>query len=188
MATDGDQGRRVWSLAERLNALFDQVRWTDANGRRREYSTEAVAKAVTADPAHPATLSRSYLAMLRNGSHTNPSLAVLEALAKFFDDRRPAGEPPVTVQWLVAREDPAAAEDELLRQRLADHQVRSIAMRAGEMTPAMRGQLLKMIELFDQDEQKGPGERRGGTRAPHDEARGAPAARQGGGRRHHGRA
>ncbi|MYZ37867.1 hypothetical protein GT002_22860 [Streptomyces sp. SID4917] len=133
-------------MAERLNRLFAVVRWTDAHGRQREYSTAEVAKAVTADPSHPATLSRSYLAMLRNGSHTNPTLSVLEGLAKFFDDHREAGTLPITAQWLVAQEDP---EDELLRQRLASRQVRMIAMRAGAMTPAMREQLLKMIEILD---------------------------------------
>ncbi|MEN8656329.1 hypothetical protein ABCR94_38600 [Streptomyces sp. 21So2-11] len=147
MVVDDGQGRGR-SLAERLNTLFAIVRWTDAHGRQREYSTAEVAKAVTADPSHPATLSRSYLSMLRNGSHTNPTLSVLEGLAKFFDDHRVPDVPPVTIQWLVAQEDP---EDELLRQRLASHQVRRIAMRAGEMTPAMREQLLKMIEIFDQD-------------------------------------
>jgi transcriptional regulator with XRE-family HTH domain len=147
MGADDGQGQGQ-SLAERLNALFAMVRWTDAHGRQREYSTAEVAKAVTADPSHPATLSRSYLAMLRNGSHTNPTLSVLEGLAKFFDDHRAPGSPPITVQWLVAQEDP---EEELLRQRLADHQVRTIAMRAGAMTPAMRKQLLKMIAIFDQD-------------------------------------
>ncbi|WP_338674651.1 hypothetical protein V1460_17810 [Streptomyces sp. SCSIO 30461] len=118
-----------------------------AHGRQREYSTAEVAKAITADPSHPATLSRSYLAMLRNGSHTNPTLSVLEGLAKFFDDHRPAGTASITVKSLVSQDDP---DDELLRQRLADHQVRAIAMRAGEMTPAMRKQLLKMIAIFDQ--------------------------------------
>ncbi|MET9290341.1 hypothetical protein [Streptomyces sp. NPDC003077] len=147
MKSEGDQEQQR-SLAERLNSLFALVRWTDAHGRQREYSTAEVAKAVTTDPSHPTTLSRSYLAMLRNGSHTNPTLSVLEGLAKFFDDHRSSGTPPITVQWLVAQEDP---EDEFLRQRLADHQVRAIAMRAGEMTPAMRKQLLKMIEIFDQD-------------------------------------
>ncbi|CAL9450961.1 hypothetical protein SUDANB58_02447 [Streptomyces sp. enrichment culture] len=147
MKPEGDQEQQR-SLAERLNSLFALVRWTDAHGRQREYSTAEVAKAVTTDPSHPTTLSRSYLAMLRNGSHANPTLSVLEGLAKFFDDHRSPGTPPITVQWLVAQEDP---EDELLRQRLADHQVRAIAMRAGEMTPAMRKQLLKMIEIFNQD-------------------------------------
>ncbi|MFJ9613774.1 hypothetical protein [Streptomyces noursei] len=146
--TDEGQGH-TRSLAERLNALFATVRWTDAHGRRREYSTSRVAEAVTADPSHPATLSRSYLAMLRNGSHTNPTLSVLEGLAKFFDDHREAGSPSITVQSLVAQEDP---DDALLRERLASHQVRKIAMRAGEMTPTMREQLLKMIEILDQNE------------------------------------
>ncbi|MEU7061126.1 hypothetical protein [Streptomyces sp. NPDC046197] len=148
MKAEGDQGQQR-SLAERLNALFAMARWTDAHGRQREYSTAEVAKAVTADPSHQATLSRSYLAMLRNGSHTNPTLSVLEGLAKFFDDHRPAGTPPITVQSLVTRDDP---EEELWRQRLADHQVRAIAMRAGQMTPAMRRQLLKMIAVLDQDD------------------------------------
>uniref|UniRef100_J1RXT0 XRE family transcriptional regulator n=1 Tax=Streptomyces auratus AGR0001 TaxID=1160718 RepID=J1RXT0_9ACTN len=130
------------------------MRWTDAHGRQREYSTAEVAKAVTADPTHPATLSRSYLAMLRNGSHTNPTLSVLEGLAKFFDDHREAESRPITVQCLVAQEDP---EDALLRERLAGHQVRKIAMRAGAMTPAMREQLLKMIETFDEDGTPGTG-------------------------------
>jgi transcriptional regulator with XRE-family HTH domain len=153
MKAEGGQGQQR-SLAERLNALFAMVRWTDAYGRQREYSTAEVAKAVTDDPSHPATLSRSYLAMLRNGSHTNPTLSVLEGIAKFFDDHRPAGTAPITVQSLVAQDDP---EDELLRQRLADHQVRAIAMRAGDMTPAMRKQLLKMIAIFDQDSTPDPG-------------------------------
>lgn len=152
MESEGDREQQQ-SLAERLNSLFAMVRWADAHGRQREYSTAEVAKAVTTDPSHSATLSRSYLSMLRNGSHTNPTLSVLEGLAKFFDDHRPSGTPPITVQWLVAHEDP---EDELLRQRLADHQVRAIAMRAGAMTPAMRKQLLKMIAILDQDGAPGP--------------------------------
>ena len=151
MTADG-QGNGQ-SLAERLNALFAAVRRTDAHGRRREYSTEQVARAVTEDPSHPATLSRSYLTMLRNGSHTNPTLSVLEGLAKFFNDHREPGTPPITVQSLVAREEP---DDELLRQRLADHQVRRIAMRAGAMTPAMREQLLRMMEILDEMDGSAP--------------------------------
>ncbi|MFJ4321075.1 hypothetical protein ACIP46_38230 [Streptomyces lavendulae] len=143
------------SLAQRLNALFSMVRWVDGHGRLREYSTAEVAKAVTADPSHPATLSRSYLAMLRNGSHTNPTLSMLEGLVKFFDDRRGPGVPPITVRSLVAGEDPA---DEVLRQQLASRQVQVIAMRAGAMTPAMREQLLKMMEVFDPSEPADPGE------------------------------
>ncbi|MEV6732236.1 MULTISPECIES: hypothetical protein [unclassified Streptomyces] len=152
MAAEGSDGQQ-FVLAERLNALFATTRWADATGRQREYSTAEVANAVTADPSHGATLSRSYLSMLRNGSHTNPTLNVLEGIAKFFDDHRAPGTPPITVQTLVAQEDP---EEELLRQRLADHQVRAIAMRAGAMTPAMRRQLLKMITVLDQDDAPGP--------------------------------
>ncbi|WNF30937.1 hypothetical protein RI138_31150 [Streptomyces sp. C11-1] len=153
MSAGRDQCRGQ-SLAERLNALFAMVRWRDAHGRQREYSTAEVAKAVTADPSHPATLSRSYLAMLRNGSHTNPTLGVLDGLVKFFDDHREPGAAPITIQSLVAGRDP---EDDLLREQLASRQVRMIAMRAGAMTPTMREQLLKMIETFDQDAPADPG-------------------------------
>ncbi|WP_436947132.1 hypothetical protein [Streptomyces sp. SudanB52_2052] len=147
--------------------MFATVRWRDDHGRQREYSTAEVAKAVTSDSSHRATLSRSYLAMLRNGSHTNPTLSVLEGLAKFFDDHRDPGAPPITVQSLVAPESP---EDQLLRERLASHQVRTIAMRAGAMTPPLREQLLKMIDTFDQDGTDDPdvpnrGSTRGDTRA-----------------------
>jgi transcriptional regulator with XRE-family HTH domain len=143
-----DDGQQERTLAERLNALFATTRWADPRGRQREYSTAEVAKAVTADPSHPATLSRSYLAMLRNGSHTNPTLSVLVGLAKFFDDHRDPASPPITVHELVAQE---ASDDALLRQVLASREVRKVAMRAGMMTPAMREQLLKMIDVLDQD-------------------------------------
>ncbi|WP_457518920.1 hypothetical protein [Streptomyces sp. TE33382] len=153
MKAEDNRGQRR-SLAEQLNELFAMARWTDASGRQREYSTAEAARAITSDPSHSVTLSKSYLAMLRNGSHTNPTLSVLEGLAKFFDDHRPAGTASITVQSLVAQHD---SEDELLLRRLADHQVRAIAMRAGEMTPTMRRQLLKMIAVFDQDDTPGPG-------------------------------
>ncbi|MFI1734078.1 hypothetical protein ACH40E_33670 [Streptomyces acidicola] len=146
MAADDDRQQEC-TLAERLNALFATVRWADPRGRQREYSTAEVAKAVTEDPSHPATLSRSYLAMLRNGSHTNPTLSVLVGLAKFFDDHRDPTSPPITVHELVAQE---PSEDTLLRQALASRQVRRVAMRAGMMTPTMRDQLLKMIDVLDQ--------------------------------------
>jgi transcriptional regulator with XRE-family HTH domain len=143
-----DDGRQPGcTLAERLNTLFATVRWSDPRGRQREYSTAEVAKAVTADPSHAATLSRSYLAMLRNGSHTNPTLSVLVGLAKFFDDHRDSSSPPITVHDLVEQ---GPSQDVLLRQALASCQVRKVAMRAGTMTPAMREQLLKMIEVLDQ--------------------------------------
>jgi transcriptional regulator with XRE-family HTH domain len=124
------------------------VTWTDDNGRRYEYSTAKVAEAVTEDSTDSTTLSRSYLAMLRNGAHSNPTLSVLKALAKFFDGHKEPGTAPITVEWLVGDE---SAEDARLRQRLADIQVRTIAMRAGAMTPAMRRQLLHIIDELTVD-------------------------------------
>ncbi|MFI7541935.1 hypothetical protein [Actinoplanes sp. NPDC049599] len=139
------------TVATRLNELFATVTWTDDRGRAREYSTPQVARAISDDPGHDTTVSRVYLATLRSGANANPTVAVLKAIAKFFDERRPAGTPPVTAAFLLgegerAGDDPEARE---LRDKLADRQVRMIAMRAGDMTPAVRRQVLEMLDILD---------------------------------------
>jgi hypothetical protein len=111
-----------------------------------------VAKAISNDPAHDTTMSRVYLATLRSGANANPTVAVLKAIAKFFDERRPPGAPPITASFLLgdgdrAGDDPEARE---LCDKLADRQVRMIAMRAGDLTPAVRRQVLQMLDILDQ--------------------------------------
>jgi hypothetical protein len=140
------------TVAARLNELFAGVTWTDDRGRRREYSTPEVARAISADPAHETTLSRVYLATLRSGANANPTVAVLKAIAKFFDERRAPGTAPITASFLLGEGDPAADDPEAreLRDKLADRQVRMIAMRAGDMTPAVRRQVLQMLDILDQ--------------------------------------
>jgi hypothetical protein len=135
-----------------LNELFATVTWTDDRGRTREYSTPQVAKAITDDPEHDTTVSRVYLATLRSGANANPTVAVLKAIAKFFDERRAAGTPPVTASFLLGEHDPAGDDPEAreLRDKLADRQVRMIAMRAGDMSPAVRRQVLQMLDILDQ--------------------------------------
>jgi ESX-1-secreted protein regulator len=136
------------TVADRLNELFATVSWTDGRGRRREYSTPEVARAISADPGHETTLSRVYLATLRSGANTNPTVAVLKAIAKFFDERRAPGTARITASFLLGEgDDPEARE---LREKLADRQVRMIAMRAGDMTPAVRRQVLQMLDILDQ--------------------------------------
>jgi hypothetical protein len=138
------------TVASRLNELFAGVTWTDDRGRQREYSTPFVAKTITDDPTHDTTVSRVYLATLRSGANANPTVAVITAIAKFFDERRAPGAPPITASFLLASgggEDPEEAE---LRRKLADKQVRMIAMRAGDMTPALRRQVLRMLDVLDQ--------------------------------------
>jgi hypothetical protein len=135
------------TVATRLNELFSTVTWVDDRGRRREYSTPQVAKAISDDPTHDTTLSRVYLATLRSGTNANPTVAVLKAVAKFFDERRAAGTAPVTASFLLGEDGPAEDDGEL-RRKLADRQVRLIAMRAGDMTPALRRQVLQMLDIL----------------------------------------
>src|SRR5437879_6053712 len=114
-------------LARRLNELFATVTYVDDRGRRREYSTPQVAAAISADPAHDTTMSRVYLATLRSGANANPTIGVIRALARFFDERRDPGTPPITAATLLGEsalggeED---AEERELREKLADRQVR----------------------------------------------------------------
>ncbi|GGN76966.1 hypothetical protein GCM10010112_49580 [Actinoplanes lobatus] len=140
------------TVAARLNQLFATVTWVDDRGRAREYSTPQVAAAITDDPSHSTTVSRVYLATLRSGANANPTVSVLKAIAKFFDERRPAGTPPITAGFLLGEGDPIEEdrEERELRDKLADRQVRMIAMRAGDLTPAVRRQVLQMLDILDQ--------------------------------------
>lgn len=134
------------TVAGRLNELFATVTWVDKQGRRREYSTPQVARAISDDPSHDTTVSRVYLATLRSGTNTNPTVAVLRAIARFFDQRRADETPPITASYFLDEED----ESQEFRRQLADRQVRMIAMRAGNMTPAVRRQVLQMLDILDQ--------------------------------------
>jgi transcriptional regulator with XRE-family HTH domain len=165
-----DNSRQVpATVAARLNELFSTVTWVDDRGRAREYSTPQVAKAITDDPAHDTSVSRVYLATLRSGANTNPTVAVLKAIARFFDERRIPGAAPVTASFLLGEDDLPEDDPEAheLRRKLADRQVRMIAMRAGDMTPAVRRQVLQMLDILGESGDFGtppgpPPERAGG--------------------------
>lgn len=150
-AEENSSRRSQPSVAERLNDLFASVTY-ESNGQVREYSTPHVAKAISDDPSHETTLSRVYLNGLRNGTNTNPTVAVVRALAKFFDEHRPPGLPPITTAYLLGDED---VEDRELRERLADREVRAITIRASFLDDQQRGQLLRMLDaLAPEDEEQ----------------------------------
>ena len=134
------------AFADRLNELFATIGQRDENGTWREFSTPQVARAISQDPAHDTTMSRVYLATLRSGSNTNPTIAVVRAIARFFDQHRAPHDAPVTASYLLGED----AQEIEWRRRLADHQVRTIAMRAGEMTPQLRRQVLRMLDVLDE--------------------------------------
>ncbi|SHH50963.1 hypothetical protein [Streptomyces sp. 3214.6] len=149
----GDSGATSWprpagDFTQCLNDLFASVTYEDGNGRTQSYSTPYVARKITEDPSHDTTVSRVYLAALRSGRNVNPTIAVVKAIAKFFDERRAPGMPPITAAYLLGVEEVEELEE--LERKLTDRQVRTIAMRAGEMTPAMRRQLLKMLDALDE--------------------------------------
>jgi transcriptional regulator with XRE-family HTH domain len=143
------------TLAERLNAWFADAATTDAVGRRREPSTAEVAQAISEDPSHDVTISRSYLAALRNGSQTNPTISVLAAIVRYFRARPMTL--PVSVGALINEETADAAGDPDWASALADRQVRSIAMRAGRLTPEMREQLMSIMDALDAPRPPAPG-------------------------------
>jgi transcriptional regulator with XRE-family HTH domain len=137
----------VGDFRERLNELFAAVAFVDEAGRQRSYSTPYVAKKITEDPSHETTVSRVYLAALRSGRNANPTIAVVKAIAKFFDERRAPDTQLITAAYLLGVDE--VEERAELQRKLADRQVRTIVMRTGAMTPALRGQLLEMLDALD---------------------------------------
>lgn len=136
------------ALARRLNELFDTaVKSFDKRGRPVRYSTPEVARAITDDPSHNVSISRVTLWKVREG-RANPTMEKVRAIAKFFDDHRPAGAPRVTAAWLLAEGDESAGQrrDDLPERA---EQVRRIAMRAGRMSPERLRMLVEMIEVID---------------------------------------
>lgn len=126
----------------RLRRLFDEITYVDEAGRRRRFSNQYVGERTG--------LSRSYIDGLRNGRNTNPGLNVLTALVKFFNDHRDPNSSPITVSYLAGDDDSTAeVEDDALRERLADQDVRAIAMRAGEASATTRRQILAMLDVLE---------------------------------------
>lgn len=138
------------TFAERLNYLFSVAGRRDEDDRWTGFSTSEVVDLISqSQERYGVKVSRSYLAMLRSGKYTNPSIAVVMALVRFFNDHRPETHPEVNVDWLASgtSEDDALAEADL--SPLADQQVRHIAMRAGKMTPELRSQLIAILDMMD---------------------------------------
>lgn len=143
-ANRGGGTHRGATLAERLNALFATTTYR-SRGQPHEYTTPMVAQAISEDPAHDTTISRVYLNGLRNGANTNPTVAVLRAIAKFFDEHRGPGENPVTTADLL---DEAGLDDRALRAAMTDERIRRIILRAGELDDDRKEQALRMITVL----------------------------------------
>jgi transcriptional regulator with XRE-family HTH domain len=129
-------------LADRIDALFRVVR----RPNREQYSHEEVARACR--EATGESFSATYLWQLRTGRRGNPTKRHLEALAKFFDV-------PVVYFFDDEQGDVIAKQLELL-DALRDAEVRSVALRAVNLSPEGMGTISDMIDVIARRE-KGAG-------------------------------
>lgn len=138
------------TFADRLEYLFSIAGYRDDDGEWRGFSTSEVADLISqSQDRYGVKVSRSYLAMLRSGKYTNPSIAVVIVLVRFFNDHRPEAHPEVSVDWLASGATGTGDAGLAELSPLADQQVRHIAMRAGKMTPELRKQLIAILDMMD---------------------------------------
>ena len=130
---DGHGRPQPISMATRIDNLFKMT--ADANGRQHSY--RSVAEAIRSETGEP-VVSASYLQQLRTGQKENPTLGVVEALAKYF------GVPPNYFfdEQLTAEVD---AELKMLRT-LRDNGVMNVALRAQGLSPESLETLGQLID------------------------------------------
>jgi transcriptional regulator with XRE-family HTH domain len=131
---------RVRALADKLNHLFANA--TARGGQ--EYSNEQVAAAIVATGV---TISQSYIWQLRKGKKDNPTFKHLQALAAFFG---------VPVSYFFDDEvtdrvdqqlDELKAEQARLHEIMGSSDAQLMALRAGELSPAGRRQVMDLLDV-----------------------------------------
>jgi len=125
------------TLAEKLDYLFKTVKVTGPDGVRREYKYQEVEQALR---ERDYDISGSYLQYLRTGKRDNPTKKHLEALAAFFG---------VPAAYFLDDDDRLGVEQDLeLLTALQDAGVRSIALRAADLTPVSRELLSQILDTM----------------------------------------
>jgi transcriptional regulator with XRE-family HTH domain len=144
--TATDPGRGTGTLAQKIDALFRVVR----RPSHEPFSHEEVAK--TCRDATGESFSATYLWQLRTGRRDNPTKRHLEALAAFFQ---------VPVAYFFEDDRGAAIAQELeLLGALRDAGVRSMALRAVNLSPEGVGTISDMIDVIarrERGEHRDPG-------------------------------
>lgn len=142
-AASADSGSGPTStLAGKIDALFQVIR----RPTREPYSHEEVARACR--EATGESFSATYLWQLRTGRRDNPTKRHLEALAQFFD---------VPVGYFFDDEQGAAITKELeLLGALRDAGVRSMALRAVNLSPEDAATISDMIDVLARRERGSP--------------------------------
>lgn len=133
MANTSDPASRTF--ADRLNRLFETVH---PHGRG-PYSNEEVAQGIR---ARGGDISRAYLAYLRKGERTNPTLQHVAALASFF-----GVAPTYFIEDLPADDLDAQVE---LAAAMRDAGVRTVALRAAGLSPKGLRAITAMIERISE--------------------------------------
>ncbi|MFF5140149.1 XRE family transcriptional regulator [Streptomyces sp. NPDC013157] len=129
------------TLADKIDALFRIVR----RPNREQFSHEEVARACR--EATGESFSPTYLWQLRAGRRDNPTKRHLEALAQFFD---------VSVAYFFDDDQGAAIAKELeLLGALRDAGVRSVALRAVNLSPEHLSTISDMIDVLARRESAG---------------------------------
>ncbi|MCE3031989.1 helix-turn-helix domain-containing protein [Streptomyces sp. CMSTAAHL-2] len=133
-------------LADRLNHLFATVR---AKGGQ-EYSNEQVASAIRADGT---PISQSYIWQLRKQKKTNPTLRHLQGLANFFGVPAAYFFDDQVARSVDNKLDVLLAEQTRLAEAVDNGDVRLMALRAGELSPARRKQVMELLDVVYRLEQ-----------------------------------
>lgn len=123
----------MFSFADRLNKLFEQKLSNDGD----QFSCREVARATG--------VSANLVSLLRRGAPggTNPSVAVVRALAEFFG---------VQPSYFLDEESPA---DELYRQHLRQPTVRRITSLSAGLCPTSQKAILGFVEYMASQQERG---------------------------------
>ena len=132
---------RERTFAERLSALIEQARLD--GGAPHSYREISAAIERAGGPA----MSPAYLQQLATGKRVNPKIHYVDALAKLFG---------VPVTYFFDDEEPAARQGPVGEAKL-------MAMRAQELSPQGRRQVMDLLELVERYERA---ERDGKNPAP----------------------
>ncbi|MFK0049004.1 helix-turn-helix domain-containing protein [Streptomyces sp. NPDC090741] len=136
------------SLADRLNHLFARVR----PDLHHEYSNEHVAAAIRRSDAG-VSISQSYIWQLRNGRKSNPTLMHLQALAGFFGVPTAYFVEDEAADRITEQLELLASEQARLHEASQGNDVKLMAMRAGQLSPEHRKQVMDLLDVVYRLEQ-----------------------------------
>ncbi|MFI6377464.1 helix-turn-helix domain-containing protein [Streptomyces sp. NPDC050546] len=145
------------SLAGKLNRLFATVRPDGGS----EYSNEQVAAAIRETGVH---ISQSYIWQLRKEKKTNPTLRHLQALADFFGVPAAYFFDDQVSEGVEGRLEALVAEQTRMARMVENGDVKLMALRAGELSPTRRRQVMELLDVvykLEQAEKLEQVERRG---------------------------